>query len=127
MPKADWLRRLSTIEARLSLAKTGGKIAFPQFLEMFRADLLDLKEIMQFLQMGSSAPTTETATVPEVCVCALPLSSTLECMIPCPMASATLLRLHPVAVLLQFEQALPLPIHEPSAHRRRNNHASTTS
>ncbi|CAL5225664.1 g8524 [Coccomyxa viridis] len=58
--------RLSTIEARLSLAKTGGKITFPHFLEMFRADLLDLKEIMRFLQMGSSAPTSETATVPEL-------------------------------------------------------------
>ena len=64
-------RRLSTIEARLSLAKTGGKIAFPQFLEMFRADLLDLKEIMAFLQMGSSAPASKIATVPEVSLCSV--------------------------------------------------------
>ena len=71
LSKCHVARRLSTIEARLSLAKTGGKITFPQFLEMFRADLLDLKEIMQFLQMGSSAPTSETATLPEVCVCVL--------------------------------------------------------
>ena len=61
--------RLSTIEARLSQGKegqSGGKITFPQFLEMFRADLLDLKEILQFLQMDSSAPTAGTATAPEV-------------------------------------------------------------
>ena len=58
--------RLATIEARLSLAKTGGKITFPQFLEMFRADLLDLSEILRFLQMGSSAPAKDSATVPEV-------------------------------------------------------------
>jgi len=61
--------RLSTIEARLSQGKegkSGGKIAFPQFLEMFRADLLDIKEILQFLQMDSSAPSAEKATVPEV-------------------------------------------------------------
>lgn len=58
--------RLSTIEARLSLARSGGKITFPHFLEMFRADLLDLKEIMRFLQMGRSAPAVDTATAPKV-------------------------------------------------------------
>ena len=58
--------RLSTIEARLSLAKTGGKITFPHFLEMFRADLLDLKEILRFLQMGRSAPAADAATEPKV-------------------------------------------------------------
>ena len=58
--------RLSTIEARLSLARTGGKITFPHFLEMFRADLLDLKEILHFLQMGRSAPAADSATAPKV-------------------------------------------------------------
>ena len=58
--------RLSTIEAQLSLARTGGKITFPQFLEMFRADLLDLREILRFLQMGRSAPAADSATVPKV-------------------------------------------------------------
>ena len=58
--------RLSTIEARLSLARSGGKITFPHFLEMFRADFLDLKEILRFLQMGRSAPAADSATVPKV-------------------------------------------------------------
>ena len=48
------------------MARTGGKITFPQFLEMFRADLLDLKEILRFLQMGRSAPTADSAAVPKV-------------------------------------------------------------
>ena len=34
------------------MAKTGGKIALPHSLEMFRKDLLDMKEIVSFLQIG---------------------------------------------------------------------------
>lgn len=45
--------RLADIEKQLQLARPG-KIDFPQFLEMFRADLLDLREILAFLQMGKS-------------------------------------------------------------------------
>lgn len=47
--------RLADIQKSLQLAKPG-KISFPQFLEMFRADLLDLREILDFLQMGSKSP-----------------------------------------------------------------------
>jgi hypothetical protein len=43
------------VEKELQLAKPA-KIDFPQFLEMFRADLLDLREILAFLQMESKSP-----------------------------------------------------------------------
>ncbi|BDA40816.1 probable thioredoxin at C-terminar half [Coccomyxa sp. Obi] len=47
--------RLADVEKQLELVKPG-RIGFPQFLEMFRADLLDLREILAFLQMGSKSP-----------------------------------------------------------------------
>lgn len=46
--------RLADVEEQLQLVKPG-RIGFPQFLEMFRADLLDLREILAFLQMGSKS------------------------------------------------------------------------
>lgn len=55
--------QLSKLQTRLQSA---GKISFPQFLELFRADLLDLQEILSYLQMGSTAP-TGVASRPEVC------------------------------------------------------------
>ncbi|KAK9916986.1 hypothetical protein WJX75_009515 [Coccomyxa subellipsoidea] len=49
------LEQLAQVEKELQLAKPA-KIDFPQFLEMFRADLLDLREILAFLQMESKSP-----------------------------------------------------------------------
>ena len=48
-------KRLADVQKQLQLTKPG-KIGFPQFLEMVRADLLDLNEILAFLQMGSKSP-----------------------------------------------------------------------
>jgi hypothetical protein len=56
-------QQLADLQARLQLA---GKVSFPQFLELFRADLLDLQEILAYLQMGSTAPLGQAAP-PQVC------------------------------------------------------------
>jgi hypothetical protein len=55
------------VKAQLASGRQGGggALAFPQFLEMFRAELLDLREILAFLQMGSAAP-DGLATTPQV-------------------------------------------------------------
>ena len=46
------------MQAQLAQGRAGGAaVTFPQFLEMFRADLLDLREILAYLQLGSAAPT----------------------------------------------------------------------
>jgi hypothetical protein len=53
------------VQAQLAAGQQGGAdIGFPQFLEMFRADLLDLGEILAYLQLGSAAP-DGLATLPQ--------------------------------------------------------------
>ena len=53
------------VQAQLAQGRAGGAaVTFPQFLEMFRADLLDLREILAYLQLGSAAP-TGLATAPQ--------------------------------------------------------------
>ena len=54
------------MKAQLASGRQGGSaVTFPQFLEMFRSELLDLREILAFLQMGSAAP-DGLATQPQV-------------------------------------------------------------
>ena len=55
------------MQAQLAAGQQGGAdIGFPQFLEMFRSDLLDLREILEYLQLGSTAP-DGLAELPQVC------------------------------------------------------------